>query len=280
MTTEQAELRGTVQKVAEGQSAQGNPYLELNILQDGQQRPLSWRWFEPPQDHGIKAGQRYAFKTQEKPRADGKGTWRNITGVVRRLEAEPAVTPPQTGADRPPRDDAVGESIERQVALKAATEWACARIANGEKVETYHIGQMADWFARWIRKEIAVKPIHAPKQPDLDDPEAIFATTHGEAEGAQPRAQAAQGRGASPRPAPQATAPAQATQAASSEHLGAAVYPRWTAAVETLGIAEGAADTRIRETMAAWPGWDKATPPQRRQATTLLEAEARAKGAG
>ena len=67
------------------------------------------------------------------------------------------------------RTDPTGISIERQVSLKTAVELTIARIAAGhykaEDRPTYHVVQVADFFARWLRGQVDVKALAPTAQP-------------------------------------------------------------------------------------------------------------------
>ena len=117
----------------------------------------------------LQLGQRYSVLFDKVPTGEKstKGTptyYRNfVEATVAAADTSPpsqrrAAPGPQDGTT--PREDPTRESIERQVALKVAGEIACARIAQGTEVSTYHVAQMTDFLAKVVRKEITVRPIN------------------------------------------------------------------------------------------------------------------------
>lgn len=91
--------------------------------------------------------------------------WGGFSGAGAQSPLQSAPPPPRPAAPRPqPQErplvpggpievqvDPTRWSIERQVALKSAVEFAIARLAQAEKMETFHVLRMADYFFGWLQ---------------------------------------------------------------------------------------------------------------------------------
>ena len=140
-------------------------------------------YVQPEDATRIKTGQAYNLRLEQGKLSEGKDgsqpwhyRWKFL-GIATG-PSDPAKAPvPSAGTmgqqgvqERPheaPAPDARDRSIQRQVALKAAVEWGLERLRGGEKVRTYHVIQIADWFARWMQDGTMPREPKEPKEPKL-----------------------------------------------------------------------------------------------------------------
>ena len=132
------------------------------------------------------------LKDNGDPTDDQKGYWWDFVGIHHGEEAPaqanghgPATSPAQRGpgAGTGGSSESRERSIERQVALKAAIEWCTAKAQYGPDAKkkdgtpavaiwnTYHVGQVAQFFAGILDGTVYTKPIHAPKDDAFEEEE-------------------------------------------------------------------------------------------------------------
>ncbi len=107
------------------------------------------------------------------PNDDQKGYWWDFVSIAKGDVQANGHGPGPSPAHRP--QGAGGEprerSIERQVALKAAVEWGIH-----EGASTYHVGQIAEFFASVLAGTAKLRPIHEKAkvgEPE-EEPEPLF----------------------------------------------------------------------------------------------------------
>ena len=254
MTTQTAERETIVaQLVRFGQEQKGQKQVTVFEFKDKPDSQYATRVTWWPSKDGDKApdlkiGGHYKVVFEKTPvplRADGKGGkghYRDFISAVpatgeplgvQRAPAPAAAPQPDAlvGYDAPAAGPAApdlytqGElrrelSFQRRDALKAAVEWACARVAAGEKVNTYHIGQMAQWFERILDGSVTLRPMmfkQAEAALMMTNEEAVdtlFGPEHPRPAAAPSAAQDAVPHGPTPSPAQAApVAPAAAVPA-------------------------------------------------------------------
>lgn len=165
----QKTITGTLKAVSEEEKA-GKDVVVYQIMRDGMKFPdfiTAWPDAEGEVERpSLRKGERYTFTVETKPKKDGKGEYLDYLDVAigspgrATAPAAPAAPSAAPTAPRPaqgqearseaPGVDPRGRSIERQVCLKAATDWCVARVQAGEQVNTYHVLQIANWFAAWL----------------------------------------------------------------------------------------------------------------------------------
>ena len=187
MTT-QAPERAQVTGILKGISTDGRR-TRFDIRRDDGRKYPDWNvdFFERKNGPGapvLAQGQRYSFLVEVRRKQGDDGKEHTYYDYVEHSAAEGATAPtaaphgtpgptsPPTGAPRtavPPRDltaperqpqDVHEHRTDRRTALMQAVELAGHQMqATGKKVDTYHVGQIAEWFARLLDGTEKVRPI-------------------------------------------------------------------------------------------------------------------------
>ncbi len=128
------------------------PYWKMDLRPDGADTAQTWTMFahDVAFEKGtpINVGERWEFGVEESPK-DGGGTWRNIKGVVRKLED---ATPQSVAKAKATPSESTGRDlhIRAQVAVKGAIDWGAARLASGGECSTADVLKLAEVFMRKI----------------------------------------------------------------------------------------------------------------------------------
>lgn len=139
------QIIATIDEVAQKKARNNKLYLGISATVGGQagERLISWATNIP-----IEVGNTYTLEV-------GEGKDSNlIQRVIGQTSPGPAPARPAPGNGRAPfgREDPVGQSIERQVALKAANDFVIARMQyHGVDCSSDYVAAVAQKFAAWVR---------------------------------------------------------------------------------------------------------------------------------
>ena len=180
----QETITGILKSIAEEEKG-GKDVIVYQIMRDNMKFPdfiTAW-----PDDEGeidrpsLKKGERYTFTVLAKPKKDGKGKYLDYVSVASGASKAAGVAPasaqaakapsaaPERAAGQSAGYDARDTSIQRQVALKAATELAVAYIEKGQPMPSANIVMVAGYFAEFLATGRYPKAAGATEAPDEDD---------------------------------------------------------------------------------------------------------------
>jgi len=142
------------------------PYWKMDLRPDGADTAQTWTMFahDVAFEKGtpINVGERWEFGVEESPK-DGGGTWRNIKGVVRKLEdATPQSVAKAKATPSEGNEQAVAKA--RSSALHGAISLAVGRMGMGVEVKTKDVLRIADALCLWQ----GVQPYGTPQETTPD----------------------------------------------------------------------------------------------------------------